>query len=337
MDKPERRLAAAAVAALLFGLCFVGSFLAAFHQPTPHGVNVGIVGPPQVVQQVQGGLEKAMPGGFDVLTYPDETAARAAIVNRDVEGALVLSPQGGKELIASAAGIFPSNLVKEAFAGVAQATGQHFQVTDVAPLPSSDRAGIKDFFIVISTVLPSLALGIGSTLVAGAVAARKRAAALVGFSVVLAAGVVWVADMLTGSLGGSYWALTGIAALFALAVSSTAAGLVRIHPAGAALAMFTFIIFGIPPTGGPARFFVPSFYHIFDPWLPTPAAVTTLRNTSYFHAHDIALPLTMLVVWAVGGLLLVLATGRMRPSHGAVYGAEQGAHAPAGRMAAKEA
>jgi hypothetical protein len=338
MDKPERRLIGAAIAIMLLAMCLAGSFLAAFHEPKPHGVNVGVVAPPPAVQQLRTGLEQHAPGAFDLASYPDAASAQAAIMNRDVEGAFVASgPQGPQLLIASGAGLFPTQLIEKTFTALAAASGQQVHVTDVSPLPAADTVGLKNFFVVMATLIPSMALGAISSLLLVGLDGRRRLGGLLVGAILLGLGVTWVADGMTGTWPGGYWALAGIVALFSFAVSTTTAALARLSPAGVVLALLGFLVLGVPPTGGPARFFVPSFFRVFDPWLPTPAAVTALRNVSYFDGNHIGADLWSLAIWAVVGLVGVLLTGRLAPHRHGAHATPYDEPATAGRMATKEA
>lgn len=69
---------------------------------SPHEVPIGVAGPPAAVRTVDAALARQA-GAFDVHTYPDAAAARAAIRDRDVYGALVATPRGPELLVASAA------------------------------------------------------------------------------------------------------------------------------------------------------------------------------------------------------------------------------------------
>src|SRR5262245_20310979 len=68
----------------------------------PHQVPIGVAGPPAAQASVSTGLA-AHPGAFEVHRYSDATAARAAIHDRQVYGAIVVSPTGPRLLVASAA------------------------------------------------------------------------------------------------------------------------------------------------------------------------------------------------------------------------------------------
>ncbi|NEC71965.1 ABC transporter permease, partial [Streptomyces rochei] len=69
----------------------------------PRDLPLGVAGPPTAVAQ----LEQRLAGrgdAFEIHRYADESAAREAVEDRAVYGALVTDDQGPKLLTASAAG-----------------------------------------------------------------------------------------------------------------------------------------------------------------------------------------------------------------------------------------
>ncbi len=72
---------------LLIGTVFVSVYLAAFHAPRPHELRVGTTEVGTHQAQLRQGLARAVPGGFTVLTYPDESTARRAVQDRSVYAA----------------------------------------------------------------------------------------------------------------------------------------------------------------------------------------------------------------------------------------------------------
>ncbi|MEV8410954.1 ABC transporter permease, partial [Streptomyces niveus] len=55
----------------------------------PHDVPVGVAGPASATAPIQQGFER-QPDAFEVHRYDDEAAAREAIENRDIYGAVVV-------------------------------------------------------------------------------------------------------------------------------------------------------------------------------------------------------------------------------------------------------
>jgi hypothetical protein len=74
-----RPLFAIAFIAAVMGLGITLSFGYADHDPSPHEVRVSVVAAPAVVAQVAAGLQRAEPGGFDVMGAPSARAAVQAV------------------------------------------------------------------------------------------------------------------------------------------------------------------------------------------------------------------------------------------------------------------
>lgn len=314
MNKSEQRLVAGAVGAVIFAMCFAGSFLAAFHNPSPHRLPVAVVAPTPLVHQLAAGLDAHAPGAFRIERYPDGGAARAAVAERAVDGALLASSQGLQLLVTGAGGVASAQTLTQAFSALAASAGQRLKVTDVAPLPAQNREGLSVFFLTLSVLFSSVLVGAVSSFAARAAPAARRVGVLVVSAVVIGAATAWIADGATGALPGHYLALAGIAALFSLAVSAPTAALARIAPPGVALAGLTFIVVGVPATGGPVGLaqFLPAFFRFFNPALPASVTIPAMTNVVYFDGHAIGQDLWVLTAWAVGGLLALLAASRFR-------------------------
>jgi hypothetical protein len=132
----------AGMLALVF--VFVGSNVAANHEPRPHGLPLGIAGPPPAVAAVTGQLDRRAPGAFAVQGYGSPAAARTAILHRSIYGALEPGPRPVL-LIADAASSFVAALLQQTFQAAAHAQGQRLTVHDLAPLPPSDPTGATSY------------------------------------------------------------------------------------------------------------------------------------------------------------------------------------------------
>lgn len=319
MKRAQRSLLIGAAGGLAFALLFSASFLFAFHDPTPHRLPVAVVAPAPVIAKLEAGLAASAPGAFVLRGYPSGPAARTALIHRRVDGALVLGPVRAELLVAEAGGTASAQTLAQAFTAALSATGEHLRVYDVAPLPVGNREGLSVFFLVLSMLLPSLAVGALSSIATRdpMVTAPVQAMVLVAFAVVLGALGATVADALTGALVGHYPAMFAVAALFSLAVAAPTAALARIHTAGTALATLTFVVVGLPATGGPVGLspFQPAFFRAFNPALPPTAAIPALTNVSYFNGSATSEDLVILAVWAAAGLLVLLLTGAFQRRH----------------------
>jgi ABC-2 family transporter len=295
----------------VFAIVFVTIALASFHQPTPHNLPVGIVGPAPVARQLEAGLAAKLPGGFAVRQLAGEAQARAAIHGRQIDGALVVSPSGMNLLTAEAAGNAPTQAITAAFTALAAKTGRPLTSTDVVPPSRDDSEALSSFFLILCVLFPSLATGI-------AVGHGLRRTSLVARLVVLAS-VASIVGLAAAAIGdgisglGHYWALAGIVGLFSLAVSAPTAALGQIKPHLASLCIVAFLIFGIPVSGGPSNLtsFGPQFLRSLHSGLPLGAAADAARNAAYFGAADTANHIAVLAVYAVAGLCVLALVGTL--------------------------
>src|SRR5438874_2235086 len=113
----------------------------AIKNPQPHDIKVGLVGPAPVLEQMSTAFASNAPGAFQFTTYASEDAARAAIDDRSVDGALVLAAGGPRLIVAGAAGDAVTGVITGAFTNVFKAQGQTLTVETVHPFASADPHG----------------------------------------------------------------------------------------------------------------------------------------------------------------------------------------------------
>jgi len=284
---------------------FVGLYTSALHEPRPHALRVAMVGAPRLERQLQRRLDAAVPGGYDLDRYPSPGAARNAVLNQDVQGAVVATGARPELMVAAAAGPTTSETLQAVFASAGRAP----RVVDLRPLPDDDSRGLSTFFTVVGTTLASLLFGAALFLSGRDVPAGARLAATAAFAALAGFTVAFTVDTLVGALSGSFWGVAGLAALLALAVALPTAGLSRlIGPPGIALAALVLLLFGMSSSGGPVGYqFLPGPYNTLSQAIPGGAALTAIRNTVYFDGAGTVVPIVVLFSWACFGLVLELA------------------------------
>jgi len=198
----------------------------------PRDLPLGVAGPATATAQLEKRLSRHQ-RAFEIHRYADEAAARDAIEDRTVYGAVAATAQGPKLLTASAASPLVAQLLQRA---VAQQSpeGARVTTTDVVPAPAKDPRGAALGASVLPLALVGIGAGAAVTLLglrgARAVAALAGAAALVG--VVAAA----IAHSWLGVFTGDWWLEAGALGLSTLAVSAAVAGLAAlIGPPGIGL------------------------------------------------------------------------------------------------------
>jgi nucleotide-binding universal stress UspA family protein len=316
-----RALGAFVAASAIFVAIFVAVTLSGFHQPTPHDLPVGMVGPAAVTGRVEHALDGAAPGAFSFRSYPSAASATAGIARRQIDGALIAPGTSGTSgaalrlLVTQAGGTGPDQAITGAFAAVAARAGRQLTVLDVIPPRASDSQALSSWFVVLSVLIPSLAAGSASALALRRTQRFWSVGAPVAMAVASGLVAAAIADGLAGL--GHYAAIAGVIALFALAVAAPTAVLARIRPPLVALAVLAFIVFGIPASGGPANLasFTPGFLRVLGHALPLGIAASSIRNVVYFGGHATGTYLWTLAAWALAGVAgLIAITAVRRPA-----------------------
>src|SRR3954451_1453929 len=135
----------------------------------PRDLPVAVAGPPPATGAVAAKLAAEHPGAFEVTPVADAAAADALIRDRQVYGAIVVTPTGAEVHVPSAAGPAVSSLLSQAAAGA--------KVVDVVPLHSGDPRGTGFGAGFLPLAITSLLAGVLLFL-----AAHSRAARLAGLT-----------------------------------------------------------------------------------------------------------------------------------------------------------
>ena len=310
-DRAPRSVPLPALVSLVVVLMTV--LLAAFAWPAvrsaPHDVPVAVAAPPQVTAA----LEQARPGAFAFTTVADEAAARGAILEREVYGAVVVGPQGAQVLTASAAAPAVAQTLQQVAAGLPDRLGTDVPVEDVVPTPADDPRGAG----LAAGALP-LALG---GILAAALLTRttagvgRRFAGATAISVVAGPALTGLLQGWLGALDGDYWSTSGVVAL---GLGATSFALLGLHAAlgtpGLGLGAAVVMLLGNPLSGAAsAPEFLPAGWGVLGQVLPPGATVSALRSVAFFDGAAAAGPLWVLTAWAFGGLVLAGLARLRRP------------------------
>lgn len=268
----------------------------------PNHLPVALVAPAPVAAGLEQKIEQARPGAFDLKVEETEAAARDAIKNREVYGAILMTPTGPKVLTASAASPAVAQMLGQLPAMMnPQPSGQ---MEDVVPATLDDprQAGLSAIGLplvmgsMLSAVLLTNLYRSSRTRMLG----LALAALLIGF------GATALLQFWFGSLAGSYLlnSLTvslGIASLGAFILGMEArfgfAGL----GIGAALMMFI----GNPFSAiASAPQMLPGSWGAFGQLLPIGAFGTLMRSVSFFDGAGATQPLIVLLCWLTVGVAM---------------------------------
>ncbi|GGP72627.1 DUF3533 domain-containing protein [Streptomyces sindenensis] len=302
-------------------LLFVVSYVGALHEPRLRDVAFGVVAPPAAAERTVQRLD-GLPGSpLDPRALPDEAAARKQIENRDIDGALVVNPDGTTDtlLVASGSGKALAIALGSLTDNVLEAEGRTARTVDVAPASPHDFNGLSSFYLVIGLCVGAYLCASILAISAGARPANPtRAATRLGTMVLVAlvgglGGAIVVGPIL-GALPGSVWALWGLGALLVFAVGAATLALQGLFGViGIGLAILLIVIMGNPSAGGafPAPM-LPPFWEAIGPALPPGAGTWAARSISYFDGNSMTSFLLVLSAWAVAGVAVTMLAAVLR-------------------------
>jgi hypothetical protein len=292
----------------------------AFAWPTAHiaprDLPIGVVGTGAASRQAIAGIERAEPGAFAPRHYSSPAAARTAIQDRRVYGALVLSPGDVTVLTADADGPSVAAIVtsvgqrldRQVVGAVATGPTGPVRVEDVVRMSAGDPRGS----VLSSALLP---LSICSIIVAAVIApllnfkpAGRQLVALVSVSATAGLAAFLIAQTWLGALPHQPLETWAALALTILAMSATAAGLIAmIGSAGLGIGAALMVFVGNPFSGSTsAPELLPKAVDHIGRLLPPGAGVGLVRSTAYFGGRGSAAYLLVLLAWCVLGLVAVV-------------------------------
>ncbi|MDJ1138076.1 ABC transporter permease [Streptomyces iconiensis] len=280
----------------------------------PRDLPLGVAGPAAATGRAERQLGRNE-GAFDLHRYANESAARDAIRDREVYGAVAVTAKGPKLLTASAASPVVAQLLEQASARMAP-EGARVPTEDVVAAPEGDPRGAA----LSASVLPLALAGMAAGALAWLLRLRgtRGVLVLIGSAALVGAVGAGIADSWLGVLSGDWWAEAAAIGLTVLAVASAVAGLGSLLGyRGIGLGALVAILFGNPFSGvSSAPEMLPEPLGLLGQFLPPGAGGTLLRSVSFFDGNGADSPAVVLTVWAVLGLLTVaLARGRAGSPH----------------------
>ncbi|AKS34123.1 hypothetical protein [Mycolicibacterium goodii] len=310
-----RHIALAMVALTVGVLAMIASYSGAFAKPSLHHMTVAVSAPAGLAEQLR------QQDSLDVRDVADDAAARAQVLARDADAALVVGAPDRLDIyVAGGGGRSVANAADAVGRAAAQKAGLVPVVTDVAPPAPGDPQGTVEFYAVIFISLGASVGAAAFGYLAGPVrrplTLALRTATLAGYSALLAGLVTGYVDAVLGALVGHPWQVFGVLWLYCMAVGGAVTGVSAAFGAAASMALTAFlVIVGNAAAAGPVgRPLLSGFYTTFNLIVPQGAGVSLLRSVEYFDGHGAAQPLLTLGVWAAAGCVLaVLGTAARSP------------------------
>ncbi|MEV7566834.1 ABC transporter permease [Streptomyces tanashiensis] len=306
-------------------LLFITSYVGALHNPKPTDVPFGVVAPQQQVATALADRLEKLPGDpLDPRVVADEAEARDQVLNRDIDGALIVDPQGRTDtlLVASGGGKVLSATLEAMITELEAANQRLVRTVDVAPSSSQDFNGLSAFYLVIGWCVGGYICAAILAISAGSRPAnRERAIIRLGvlalYSALGGLGGAIIVGPILGALPGSVAALWGLGTLVVFAVGAATLALQSVFGiVGIGLAILLIVIAGNPSAGGAFPLpMLPPFWRAIGPYLPPGAGTWAARSIAYFKGNGMTASMVILSVWAIVGatVTLVLSSVKRKP------------------------
>ncbi|MER7950031.1 DUF3533 domain-containing protein [Streptomyces sp. NPDC096079] len=319
------RAALLVVGVFALQLLFITSYVGALHNPKPTDVPFGVVAPQQQVATVLKDRMEQLPGDpLDPRVVADEAEARDQILDRDIDGALIVDPRGRTDtlLVASGGGKVLSATLQAMITKLEAANERLVRTVDVAPSSSQDFNGLSAFYLVIGWCVGGYICAAILAISAGSRPAnRERAIIRLGvlalYSALGGLGGAIIVGPILGALPGSIAALWGLGTLVVFAVGAATLALQSVFGiVGIGLAILLIVIAGNPSAGGAFPLpMLPPFWRAIGPYLPPGAGTWAARSIAYFKGNGMTASMVVLSVWAIVGaaVTLVLSSVKRTP------------------------
>ncbi|MFD3996930.1 DUF3533 domain-containing protein [Streptomyces sp. NPDC058583] len=315
------RAALLVVGVFALQLLFITSYVGALHHPQPRDVPFGVVAPQRVSAQLVGQLDRLPGAPLAPRSVADEATARNQILNRDIDGALIVDPTGRTDtlLVASGGGTVLSSALETILTRVEATQQRTVRTVDVAPASSEDFDGLSAFYLVVGWCVGGYICAAILAISAGSRPAnRERAIIRLGvlaiYSVLGGLGGAVIVGPILGALPGSVAALWGLGTLVVFAVGAATLALQSVFGiVGIGLAILLIVVAGNPSAGGAFPLpMLPPFWNAIGPALPPGAGTWAARSIAYFKGNDMTGSMLVLSAWAVVGVAVTLVMSSLK-------------------------
>ncbi|MGW6737371.1 DUF3533 domain-containing protein [Streptomyces sp. NPDC055013] len=302
-------------------LLFIASYVGALHDPKPKNVPLGVVAPEVAAQQTVDRLENLPGDPLDPRVVADAAAARKQILNREIDGALLIDPNSTTDtlLVATGGGRVLAATLESLVATLERSEARTLRTIDVAPADRHDANGLTSFYATVGWCVGGYLCASIMTISSGAgrPTPRRSVIRLIAMALVAVVGGLGgalIIGPILGALPGSLAALWGVGALIIFAVGAATLAFQAIFGmAGIGLVILIVVILGNPSAGGalPPPL-LPPFWRDIGPALPPGAGTWATRSIAYFKGNDTTASLLVLSAWAAAGTAITLLAAKLR-------------------------
>lgn len=315
------RAALLVIGVLALQLLFITSYVGALHNPKPQDVPFAVVAPGQSADQLVDRLRHLPGEPLDPRAVTDEATAHRQIMDREIDGALIVNPASKSDtlLVASGGGTVLSSALTTLATRVEASQQREVRTVDVAPASAQDFDGLSAFYLVVGWCVGGylcasiLAISAGSR-PANTQRAVIRLGVMALYSIAGGIGGAIIVGPILDALPGSVMALWGLGALVVFAVGAITLALQALTGiVGIGLAVLLVVIAGNPSAGGAFPLpMLPPFWEAIGPALPPGAGTWAARSIAYFNGNATFEPFMVLAAWAVAGSAITLTMASLR-------------------------
>ncbi|WFR71904.1 ABC transporter permease [Prescottella defluvii] len=315
---PWRMIVESMVFPLFFAVMFALCYVSAFHNPTPRGVEVVVVGPDAATSALVDRLAPTVGDEFELETATDASGALDRLQNREIAGVIELGSTMNVH-IASAEGTMRVQAVEGLAKPLAAAQGVEMNTLDHAPLAADDPTGTGLFYLVmVCTIVGYLTITVLSQ-VAPRLKLRQQVGVLGVMAVIGVLAAYLVSAIFVGFYGASF--AESIAMLAVVIAYTIVVGLVsilvnRVFGKAAIMVVMVLMIFvNFPSAGGafPADF-LPGFWSGLSHFWIGAGAVDAVRAIVYFGGTGVGHGLLVIGGWFVAAVVLLGLTQLRKPA-----------------------
>lgn len=292
-----------------FALCIVGTY----HQPHPHNIRIGVVGPAAQTAPLRAAIEDKAGSAFEVSSVATAAVAEHDVRHRDLDAAFVPTADPGQPatvIIASAGGRIVATAAENLARAVTTSQGVQLAVDDVRPLAAGDQIGIGVFmFMVVCTICGYLTVTLLYT-VAPTLRPSRRYPIIVAMSVLVPTIAYLIGGLGFGTYEGSVGtiaAFIAVGALYTFVIGMVTRLLqVLIGPPALFVSLAIFVFLNIPSLGATYTAAVlPPFWRFVNEFWIGAETTNAERSLLYFGGLGVGADLIRLLVWA-GVIVAVL-------------------------------
>jgi hypothetical protein len=296
------------VVGVIVALALGAAYMSIGSSQEPRDLPVAVVGPPTAAKA----LEAKAPGKLSARAVPDRAAAKRAIGERDVYGAVVLSRTGVRELmVAPAANLSVANTLRKTLGrGTPENTPR---ITDIAPLPEEDTGGLDVALLVQILLLGGTVAVVGFARFVPRFRGDPRRGvlpltSLAAYSVLFGLALAVMTEIFgVGTEAAFVDRFLALSLISAAVATSTAALVALIGPLGSGLAGVLYFLLGAQISGaGAAPEFLAPFWSDLGQALPAGAGTSLLRSVLYFPESSTGESIAILAAYAGAGLAVLL-------------------------------